>query len=583
MIRSIYRIPVVLLTVIIISGCAGLEKMKKNADQIRFKVNPEVLETKGGNVDVTINGNFPQMYFLKKATLQITPVVEYAGRETPLPVINLQGEKINANDRVINYNSGGSINYKQNFPYKDAMHYSNLTLKMIAQKGKKSLEFEPVIIAKGILASNTLMSNTPRVLLGIHREANNTGIYNPATDPFQRIVPEQVAADIYYLINSSELRKTEKKSDPVKNFMDYTKEASGDKNKDVKKVEVIAYASPDGSLELNTNLAADREKITTGFVEGELKNKELLEKLRTKYMPEDWEGFRELMEKSTIQDKELILRVLSMYTDPEVREKQIKNLTEVFTQIKDEILPKLRRAKLYTSVELVGKSDQEINSLAVSNPKSLNQAELLYAATLTDDPARKLKIYDSFSRIFPTDWRGPNNCGYVLARQFKYSEAGPYFEKAEKLKGSEPVVKNNQGAVALFENNISQAEEYFGIASGLGDDVNYNLGLVNIRKGDYSKANQYFGSMADPNTALAKLLTDNYQGALRDLDSFQQPDSYLKEYLKAVIGARTHNDKLFFESLRNAITYNPDWKTKARTDMEFAAYFDNSQFKEITR
>jgi Flp pilus assembly protein TadD len=581
--KSVSRISAVILAVWIFTGCAGLEKMKKNAGLIRFKVNPEVLETKAGKVDVAVTGTFPQVYFQKKATLEITPVLQYAGGETPLPVVNLQGEKINANNRVIPYNSGGNFSYKQNFPYRDDMRNADLTLKMKARKGKKSLEFEPVVVAKGILATSTMMAGIPRALPGIRREANNTGIYNPAVDPFQRIVPQQVAADIYYLINSSDLRKTEIKSDPVKNFLDYTKKASGDKSKEVKKVEVVAYASPDGSLEMNTNLAADREKATTGFVEGELKDKELLEKLRTKYMPEDWEGFKELMQKSKIQDKELILRVLDMYTNPEVREKQIRNLTEVFTQIKDEILPKLRRAKLYTSVELIGKSDEELLTLAESNPGSLNQAELLYAATLTDDPARKLKIYNSFCQVFPTDWRGPNNVGYVLAGQFKYSEARPYFEKAEKLKGSEPIVKNNLGTVALMENNLSQAEEYFGIASGVGEDVNYNLGLLSIQKGDYLKANQYFGSMADPNTALAKLLTGNYPGALRDLEKYQQPNSYLKEYLKAVIGARTNNEALFFESLRNAVTYNPACKAKARTDREFAGYFDNSRFREITR
>jgi Flp pilus assembly protein TadD len=463
------------------------------------------------------------------------------------------------------------------------MRKSDLILKIKAQKGKKSVDFEPVIIGKGILATSTLMANIPHPLIGIRRETNNTGIYDPAIDPFQRVVPEEMVADIMYLINSSELRKEEKKSSDVQSYISYTKGAAGDNKKEVKKVEVIAYASPDGSLDLNTDLASEREKASTKFLEGEISEAKILEKLRTKYMPEDWEGFKQLMEKSNIQDKDLILRVLAMYTDPEVREKQIKNLTETFTQIKDEILPKLRRAKLYTSVDLIGKSDEELLALAESNPGSLNQAELLYAATLTEDPARKLKIYNSFSQIFPTDWRGPNNAGFALAQQFKYSEAKPYFEKAEKLKSTEPIIKNNLGTVALSENNIPQAEEYFGIAAGLGDDVNYNLGLVNIRKGDYSKATQYFEGLSDPNTALVKIITGNYPGAKRDLESFQRPRCYMKEYLKAIIGARTNDDKLFFESLKKALEYNPEWKAKARTEMEFAKYFENTDFQAITK
>jgi Flp pilus assembly protein TadD len=572
-----------LLGILFLIGCTSLEKMKKNAHLIQFKVTPEVLETHAGKVDVGISGNFPPKYFIKNATMLVTPVLSYAEGEYPLPVINLQGEKINANNKVIGYNTGGNFKYSQNFAFQDQMRKSDLILKIKAQKGKKSVDFEPVTVGKGILATSTLMANIPRSLIGIRREANNTGVYDPSIDPFQRVVPEEMVADIMYLINSSELRKEEKKSTDVQSYINYTKGVAGDNKKEVKKVEVIAYASPDGSLDLNADLASEREKVSTKFLEGEISETKILEKLRTKYMPEDWEGFKQLMEKSNIQDKDLILRVLAMYTDPNVREKQIRNLTETFTQIKDEILPKLRRAKLYTSVERIGKSDEELLALAESNPGSLNQAELLYAATLTVDPARQLKIYNSFSQIFPTDWRGPNNAGFVLAQQFKYSEAKPYFEKAEKLKSTEPIVKNNLGTVALAENNIGQAEEYFGIAAGLGKDVNYNLGLVNIRKGDYSKATQYFEGLIDPNTALVKVITGNYPGALRDLESFQRPNCYMKEYLKAIIGARTNDDKLFFESLKKAMEYNPEWKAKARTEMQFAKYFENTDFQAITK
>jgi Flp pilus assembly protein TadD len=581
--KALKKVAVVILAILVLSGCTSLEKMKKNAHLIQYKVVPEVLETHAGKVDVGISGNFPPKYFIKNATMSVTPVLTYAEGEYPLPVINLQGEKINANNKVVGYNSGGNFKYSQNFAFQDPMRKSDLILKIKAQKGKKSVDFEPVTVGKGILATSTLMANIPHPLIGIRREANNTGVYDPAIDPFQRVVPEEMVADIMYLINSSELRKEEKKSSDVQSYINYTKGAAGDTKKEVKKVEVIAYASPDGSLDLNADLASKREKVSTRFLEGELTEAKLLEKLRTKYMPEDWEGFKQLMEKSNIQDKDLILRVLAMYTDPNVREKQIRNLTETFTQIKDEILPKLRRAKLYTSAERIGKSDEELLALAESNPGSLNQAELLFAATLTEDPARKLKIYNSFSQIFPTDWRGPNNAGFILAQQFKYNEAKPYFEKAEKLKSTEPIVKNNLGTVALSENNIPQAEEFFGIAAGLGDDVNYNLGLVNIRKGDYSKATQYFEGLSDPNTALVKIITGNYPGAQRDLESFQRPNCYMKEYLKAIIGARTNNDKLFFESLKKALEYNPDWKAKARTEMEFAKYFENTDFQAITK
>ena len=568
---------------ILLSGCASLEKMQKGAAGIRYKVTPEILETHGGRVDVAINGILPGQFFDKKARVAVTPVLQYAGGETVLPLITLQGEKVKDNNKAISYNAGGNFSYKQTFPYKEEMRKSELVIRMQATKGKQQVDFKPVPIARGILATHTLMAVNPKVITGIVREANLTGKYDPAIDAFQRIVPDEMIADIYYLINSATLRTEEANADDVKQFLDYTKDAHYDNNKQLKKVEVSAYASPDGTLDLNTELASRREKVSTAFVEEEMKKAKVEANLRTRYTPEDWEGFKEMLEKSDIQDKDLILRVLSMYTDPEVREREIKNLSSAFTQVADIVLPKLRRAKLLTSVNIIGKTDDEIIAIATSRPESLNQAELLHAASLTDDSDQKMKIYTSFSKIFPDDWRGPNNAGMVLASAMKYAEAKPYFEKAEKLKPEEPIIKNNLGTIAFFENDIRKAEEYFGAASGSGNEVNYNLGLVNIRRGDYNRANQYFRSYADPNTALVKILSGNYNGALSDLEDFEKPDCYLKEYLKAIVAVRTGKEELFMESLKKAVVLNPGMKAKAATEMEFAKYFENPKFREIVK
>lgn len=568
---------------LLLSGCASLEKMKKGAAGIRYKVTPEVLETHGGKVDVAINGILPGHFFDKKARLVATPVLKYEGGETELPPVTLQGEKVKDNNKVISYNAGGNFSYKQIFPYKDEMRKSDLVIRLQATKGSQRADFEQVTIAKGVLATNTLMAVTPKPITGIVREANTTGKYDPAIDAFQRIVPDEMLADIYYLINSATLRQEEVAATDVKQFLDYTKDAHDDTNKELKKVEVSAYASPDGSLDLNTELASRREKASTAFVEDQMKKAKVEANLRTKYTPEDWEGFKEMLEKSDIQDKDLILRVLSMYTDPEVREREIKNLSSAFTQVATEVLPKLRRAKLLTTVDIIGKTDDEIIAIAGTRPESLNQAELLHAASLATDPDQKIKIYNSFSKIFPNDWRGPNNAGMVLASLMKYAEARPYFEKAENLKPEEPIIKNNLGTIALFENDIRKAEEYFGAASGSGNEVNYNLGLVNIRKGDYNRANQYFRSYADPNTALVKILSGNYNGALSDLEDFDRPNCYMKEYLKAIVGARTGKEDLLIESLKKAVAYNADIKAKATTEMEFAKYFENPRFREIVK
>jgi len=573
----------VMLVLAVLPGCTGLKKMQQNAGQIRFKVSPEVLETHAGKVEVTINGIFPEKYFDKKATLTATPVLKYAGGETSLAPVILQGENVRANNRIITYDAGGNFSYKDNFAFKDEMRLSDLVVRMQASKGSKTVELTPAMIAKGILATNTLMAVTPKPILGISREANNTGKYDPSIDPFQRIVPDELLADIAYLINSASLRKEETAAKDVREFLDYTKDAYKDDRKEIKKVEVSAYASPDGSLDLNTDLASKREKVSTAFVEDAMKKAKVEANLRTKYTPEDWEGFREMLEKSNIQDKDLILRVLSMYTDPEVREREIKNLSSAFTHVADEILPKLRRAKLLTSVNLIGKTDDEIVAIAEANPASLNPAELLYAATLTEDPAKKLNIYNAFSGVYPNDWRGPNNAGAILAQQMKYAEAKPYFEKATKLRSNEPIVRNNLGTIALFENDLARAEEYFGAAAGSGNEASYNLGLVNIRKGDYNRANQYFRSYADPNTALVKIISGNYNGALNDLEEFDRPNCFMKEYLKAIIAVRTGKEALFFESLKNAVDYNPAMKAKAATELEFLKYFGDQRFKALVQ
>ena len=573
----------VVLATLLFPGCAGLKKMKRNANQIEFKVTPAILETHAGNVDISVDGKFPAKYFNKKATLTATPVLKYQGQEAKFDPVTLQGERVQANNRVISYSAGGMFNYNDNIDFAEAMRLSELYVNMTAKKGAASLDFDPVKIADGIIATSTMVANYPKPILGVRREVNNTGKYDPNIDPFQRIVPDETLADIHYLINRANIRNEEITAQDVVNFLKYTGKAHKEDKIDLKNVEVSAYASPDGPIDFNTELAGKRKDTSSDFLANKLKELDVDVNLRTRYTPEDWDGFRELLEKSNIRDKDLILRVLSMYSDPEVREREIKNLSEAFTALAEEILPRLRRAKMTTSVDLIGKSDEELMALAKSDPASLNPAELLYAATLFEDLNEQLAIYNSFIRIYPNDWRGPNNAGYVLVLQRKYNDAKSLFEKAERLKSDEPIIKNNLGAIALYEDNISQAETLLGAAAGAGKEVDYNQGLVSIKKGDYDQAARYFGTFQDTNSALAKILAGNNSGALRDLEAIQQTDCFMKEYLKAVIGARTAKETLLFDSLKEACNINPDMKAKARTDLEFAKYFSNPRFQDLVK
>ena len=572
---------VLFLATLLLAGCAGLQKMKKNAGLLQFNVTPKVLEANAGKVDVAVDGRFPPKYFNKKAILEATPVLQYKGGETELKPITLQGESVEANNKVISSAQGGNFSYKDATPYKEAMASSDLVLKIKASKGKKTVDFAPIKIADGVVATSDLLVNTPKSIIGIVREKNTTGKYDPNIDAFQRVVPDELMADIHYLINKANVRKEETTADDMKKLQEYTKEAATESNKDLKGVDISAYASPDGSLDFNTDLAAKREKTSTKYITDSFKKEGIDPDMKERYTPEDWQGFKELLEKSNIQDKELILRVLSMYNDPEVREREIRNLSSAFTQLAETILPQLRRAKITTRVDLIGKSDDEIASLAASDPSSLNPAELLYAATLTNDLTKKLAIYNSFIKAYPNDWRGYNNAGAILEQQSKFSEASPLLEKAEQLNNNEPIIKNNLGVVALATGDVDKAEALFGAAAGAGDQVNYNMGMVSIKKAEYDKAVIYFKNDTDVNTALAKMLNGDNNGALKDLENSDVPDSDMNEYLRAIIGARTAKENLLFDSLKKAVDMNSGLKAQAKEDQEFARYFDNPKFKSI--
>ncbi|HZL10384.1 MAG TPA: hypothetical protein VFC65_10330 [Prolixibacteraceae bacterium] len=580
---NVNPLALIALAAVMLSSCASLQKMKKDANLINFKTTPEILETHAGKVDVAIDGKFPEKYFNKKVTMVATPVLTYEGGEKAFEPVTFQGEKVDANNKVITLSNGGSFAYENFVAYKDSMRLSILELRINVSKGSKSLDFDPIKLAEGVIATPTLVINSPTPIIGVQREKNTTGIYDPNIDAFQRVVPDSYTADIHYLINKADIRPTELTSEDIAKLEEYNKAIANDPKRKLKSMEVSSYASPDGALELNTKLAEKRQDASSKFLTKELKKDEVEAEFKTKFTPEDWDGFQELMAKSNIQDKELILRVLTMYTDPEVREREIKNISQAFTSVASEILPQLRRSKFTTSIELIGKSDEEIAALANSDASKLNPAELLYAATLTKDLNEKLAIYNSFMKVYPNDWRGFNNAGMVLVKQQKFDDAKSLFEKAEKLNNNEPIIKNNLGVCALKAGELVKAETYFGAASGAGDAVNNNLGILCIIKGEYAKAVKYFGDSDSPNTGLALILAGDNNGALKSLENCTWEGCYMKEYFKAVVGARTAKENLMYESLETAVKMNPELKSTIATDMEFAKYFNEPRFKEIIK
>ncbi len=568
------------MSAILVTGCSPLKKMQKNANLINYTVVPEVLETHGGKVDASIQSQFPANYFAPKVTMTVTPVLKYSNGETALATYSLQGEKVKANNKVIPKVAGGSNSVKGSLPYNKDMQRSELELRISASQGSKSVTFKTVTVAKGVIATSTLVDNSPLAITGWQKKANTTGIYDPTLDKYQRIVPDAYMADLIYLINSADVRPKELTKAEVAHLNKYIVEAYSADRKELKGIEVSAYASPDGTMDLNSKLAGKREGSASDVLEKDLKKSKVKANVTSKNTPEDWEGFKSLMEKSNIQDKDLILRVLAMYSDPEVREREIKNLSSAFTKVADEILPQLRRAKITASVSLIGKTDAEIAKLAESDPSKLNQAELLYAATITNDPAKQKAIFASFTKIYSDDWRGFNNLGYAQLNEGDFAAADKNFQKADQLDPKNTIVQNNLGCVALKNGDWSKAEVFFGAATGAGKEVRENMGILKIKQGDYDTAVKYLDakSTSFANRALAQLLNGDNNGALTTLNAAPVESGRIA-YLKAIVAARTGKTGPMYESLVNAIKKDSAYKVIAQNDREFDKYANDQNFK----
>ena len=575
---------------VLLSGCASLKKMQKNADLVKWNVTPEVLEANASEVEVSVEAQIPAEFFLDFAEMTVTPVLKYDGGEASFSPLKLQGEEVVGNNKVVSYDNGGSFSVKGAVPYEAAMRMSELYLNVeLAKSGTdKTATIEPIKVADGVISTSELVMKNGMPIVGTQADANakaKEGVvknseYDAAKDEYHQVLADEFIADVHFLINSSYVRGSEKKGDDVSEFSAYVKDAYSVDNKELKGVEVSAYASPDGELDWNDKLSQQRESSAAKFLARSLKKAGVDVELKTKYTAEDWEGFKELLEKSNIQDKELILRVLTMYTDPEVRENEIRNLSEAFTAVAEDILPELRRAKFIVDADLIGMTDEEILAAAKSDAGSLTQAELLYAASLTDDANEKLSFYNAFAKNYSDDWRGYNNIGVVYVKQGNLDGAAEEFEKAAKIDPSNIIVKNNLGIIALAKGDIAKAKELFSAASGVAPQVDYNLGIIAIAQGDYKKAVSYFGECTKPNAALAKILAGDNSGALKTLEASKCTEAVV-DYLKAVVGARTSKENLVMESLTAAVAKDASLKAAAKTDLEFAKYFDNATFKGI--
>ncbi|HPA69821.1 MAG TPA: hypothetical protein PK596_07475 [Bacteroidales bacterium] len=567
--KNFTRLFVILLAAVLMSGCSSLDKMKKNANLVKYEISPKVLETHAGIVAAQVKVTYPEKYFDKNTTLKITPVLSYEGGETAFDeLLFTQGEKVLANNKPVAW-TGGTVNWSGDVNYIPEMKVSEFLLYIDAERKGRTLSFDPIKLADGVIATSTLVEYhaMPIVL----------------KDNYQRIVPEQKVADILYNINQSNIRPSELKSADIQALKDYIALVMENERMEVKGVTNSSYASPDGPLALNEKLSVERGKAADRYLKREYgKIPELADLFASQTTAEDWEGFKTLVQESSIADKELILRVLSMYQDPVVREQEIKNMATAYEALADQVLPKLRRSKLIVDVNLIGLSDEEILAAIKDDPSILSLEQLLYAATLTNDTKDMLKYYEMAAEKDPKCYRAWNNIGWTYLQMGKADDAMVALEKAKALKNDDNV-KNNMGFAALLKGDISAASEYFNSMSAATPESKFGLGTIAIHEGKYDQAVNLLSDTPTMNLALAQLLKGDINKAKMTMDAVEPCKCGAPSYLKAVIAARLDNKDGVINGLREAFGYNAKWKNYALTDLEFAKYFTDDAFIAVTK
>lgn len=563
---------------LVLSSCDGLGKMLKKQKDIQYTVTPNPVEMIGDSVQFSVNGKFNPKLFAKKVTLVITPVLKYAsGGEKAFNPVTLVGEKATGSGQKISYSGGGTFSYTSDkLTFEDGMRNAKLELRAVGQVKSKTKNFDPVEIADGVLATSLLVRNDEKPTLG--------------ADNFQKSYPANQTTHIYYVINQSNVRPGEMKSDEMKAFTEFMKANIGSQWYNFKGISVSAYASPDGETDRNENLAKDRAKSGSTAILGLMKSANKVKdnnfgKSADQYQvgttKEDWEGFKQLMEQSTMADKELILRVLTMYSDPNQRRQEIKNMSKTYTELAEKILPKLRRSEITVMVDKISRTDEMITKLAETTPDSLSLEELLYAgAKLVTDVNTKIAIYKNAEARFGADWRTSNNLGAAYLMQNDLNSAAEAFKRADKVANGAPEVANNMGILESKKGNRALAYEMYDKAKSL-KEAKYNMGIIDIRNGKYADAVANMGDYKGHNKALAEFLNNNTGSVKPTIEGSDEKDQAYSFYLLAVNEARQGNTSGALENLKTAIEKDAAWKEYAKNDCEFLKMRSDSGFTSL--
>lgn len=557
--------PFIALSAAAVVTLTGCNKKMANFSADYFNVNPDPLEVVGQRVPATVTAHVPAKFFVKNAEVTVTPYLTFDGQQEASQPYRFQGEKVRGNATVVSYDQSSTLTIPVVYNYRPEMIKSELELDFLVRQGNKQYALPRVKVADGVIATAAIAS------------ADNVDAAL-APDRFQRIINEKYAADIRFLINQSNLRQSELGSDEVTALNEQILAANAAPDRQIEEINISSYASPDGKRDFNERLAANREKVTSEYLRNRLKKDNITEfgELTAQFTAEDWEGFQKLVAASNLQDKAVILSLLSKFSDPEEREQQIRNLSTFVDEIADEILPKLRYSRITASINVIGKSDEEIQNLYKTNPQALSVDEILYAATLTDDPAQRLAIYNTAANIYPTDYRTFNDLGIMQYATGDYEGAKANFAAAARINPSAAEPQMNLGLIALRNNDFRTANQKFGSAAGL-EELNDALGTYYLMTGDNAAAAKAFGATKSNNAALAQILVKDYSKAKSTLGAITRPDA-TTYYLLAVLGARTNNDSMVTTNLRQAARLDRTTADRARKDLEFANFNLNTIF-----
>ena len=537
-----------------LSSCSN--KMVLTADN--FEVVPNPLETQTGMVPSTINGSFPEKFMKKKAVVTVIPELRYAGQTTQGQSATFQGEKVLGNNQTISYRLGGRYTMRSTVPYNDDMQKSELWMTFKAYKGKKEIQIPAVKVANGVIATSELYKKT---LL------SDGGCQ--AVDSFQRVKAQKQEANIKFLVNQANLRKSELKNNSVTEFVEMLKKINADREGfNLSNVEVQAYASPEGGFKFNDKLAGKRQDVSEKYVKDQLKKEKMNADIDAHYTAQDWDGFQRLVQASNLQDKDVILRVLSMYKDPEEREQQIRNMSAAFRELADGILPELRRSRLIINYETIGRSDDQIQEQYNADAAKLSADELLYFASLQDTQADQEKVYKKTAELYDKDYRAYNNLATIALSKGDKAAAASYLAKALALDANSAESNANKGLMSLAAGNMAEAEA--AIAEGATSETTaYAQGVLSLAKGNYAQAQQLFGDKKTNSAALAQLLAKDYNAASKTLDKVENADA-MTDYLHAIVAARRGNKFAATSYLKEALKKDPSLKAYADNDLELA-------------